>query len=197
MLVGLADYNGRQRTLSGLQRTLTDTRCVVGPRLHPARSARRVDAQEHRSAAEDVGLDVQGMGSIKNAVAADNQTPGLSPKFRPWASPTRLDKASDTQSPEPPDPARAPVAGGSHRPLVRPSIPRCRFSAERSAASSSKRCHHSRPRRYLSAAPRPGDGSTQRPLDRRVAHDRSDPPREEKPRHARQCRPDGSTGVRA
>jgi hypothetical protein len=64
--------------------------------LHPVRSARRVDAQEHRSAAEDAGLDAQGMGSLKNAVAADNHIPGLFPKVSPWASPTRLDKASDT-----------------------------------------------------------------------------------------------------
>jgi hypothetical protein len=34
------------------------------------------------------------MGSLKNAVAADNQIPGLLPKVSPWASPTRLDKAS-------------------------------------------------------------------------------------------------------
>jgi len=59
-------------------------------------SARRVDAQEHRSAAEDAGLDAQGMGSLKNAVAADKHIPGLFPKVSPWASPTRLDKASDT-----------------------------------------------------------------------------------------------------
>jgi hypothetical protein len=55
-----------------------------------------VDSQEHRSTAEDAGLDAQGMGNLKNAVAAGNQTPGLLPKVSPWASPTRLDKASDT-----------------------------------------------------------------------------------------------------
>ena len=76
---------------------------MVGPCLHPVRSARRVDAQEHRSAAEDAGLDAQGMGSLKNAVAADKHIPGLFPKVSPWASPTRLDKASDTP-PEPPEP---------------------------------------------------------------------------------------------
>jgi hypothetical protein len=36
------------------------------------------------------------MGSLKNAVAADNDIPGLFPKVPSWASPTRLDKASDT-----------------------------------------------------------------------------------------------------
>ena len=57
--------------------------------MHQARTARRVDRRS-LNAAEDAGLVVQGMGSIKNAVSADNRAPGLSPKFPAAVSATCL-----------------------------------------------------------------------------------------------------------
>src|SRR5262249_832141 len=70
---------------SGLQRPSTDANghSVRGQTAFAPGAHREQSGSQEPNAAEDAGLVVQGMGSINNAVSADDRAPGLSPKFRP------------------------------------------------------------------------------------------------------------------